>query len=116
MTGKSSAFFAVLLIAGLVAMHMITGCESSTTNASISVSPSSKTLTAGDDPHVVFTATGSTNLYLPLVWSVSNESLGHIAGSGGNDAVYVSNGTHGDNVITVKDQGVSEGVAVVSQQ
>ena len=116
MMGKLSVSFAVLLIAGLAAIHLLTGCESSTTDANITVSPSSETRTAGSDSHILFTATGSTNLYLPLEWSVSNESLGHIVESKGNGAVYESNGTPGDNVITVKDQGVSEGVAVVSQQ
>ena len=113
MTGKLSGFSTVLLIAGLAAIHLLTGCESSTTDANITVSPSSETRTAGSDSHILFTASGSTNLYLPLEWSVSNESLGHIVESRGDEAVYESTGTPGDNIITVRDQGVSEGVAVV---
>ena len=110
---KTSALLVLLVIAGLAAIHLLAGCESSTTNASITVSPSSEARTAGSDSLILFTATGSTNLYLPLEWSVSNESLGRIVESSGNSAVYESNGTPGNNVITVRDQGVAEGVAVV---
>jgi hypothetical protein len=54
-------------------------------------------------------------LVLPLVWSVSDSSLGVIKASEGMTAIYESTGTIGNNTITVRDQGDKAGVAVVNQ-
>jgi hypothetical protein len=42
--------------------------------------------------------------------------LGDIKSSAGVTAIYQSTGKAGNNVISVRDQGDSEGVAVVTQQ
>jgi hypothetical protein len=113
MTVKLAGFLASWLLAIFTTGLLLTGCESSTTNTNITINPSSETRSAGDDVHVLLTAAGSTNLYLPLKWSVSNSELGHIQESAGYSAVYESYGLAGNNVIEVKDQGTAEGVAVV---
>lgn len=109
-----SAVSALALLTGTV---LLCGCESTTTEAGITVTPASETRTTGDSELVHFTAsaTGGTNnvLYLPLEWKVSDPGLGHMVESHGYDAVYESNGKPGNNIITVQDQGTSEGVAVV---
>jgi hypothetical protein len=61
-------------------------------------------------------ATVSTNIFLPLRWSVTDESLGSISGQGGWSAVYTRTSKTGVNTILVKDQGSSEGVATVTQE
>lgn len=113
MSVKLSVLFASWLLAILMAGLMLAGCESSTTDTNITVTPSSETGSTGSTTHILFTATGSTNLYLPLEWSVTNPDLGHIQESAGYSAVYESYGIPGENVIKVKDQGTAEGVAVV---
>ncbi|MEI8141047.1 MAG: hypothetical protein WCI03_14420 [bacterium] len=100
----------------VVAGMAIVGCEStkSTTDA-ITLTPASATLTNASS--VTFVATlGNTNInaVLPLVWSVNDESLGHIEGRG-MTAVYTPTDRHGNNNIKVRDQADGEGIAVVSQ-
>ena len=107
----------VLALALMGSAAWLCGCESSTTNAGITVTPASISGTTANGGLVQLTASsaGGTNnvLYLPLEWSVSDPGLGHMVESHGYDAVYQSNGHPGNNIITVKDQGTSEGVAVV---
>jgi hypothetical protein len=114
--GPRSAF-TVSVLALLLAAYVLCGCESSTTDAGINVTPAEETRSTGDSQLVLFTASaaGGTNqvLYLPLEWKVSDEGLGHMVESHGYQAVYQSNGKPGNNIITVEDQGTSEGVAVV---
>jgi hypothetical protein len=58
----------------------------------------------------------TTSLALPLVWTASDAALGGIKSSAGVTAIYQSTGKVGNNVITVRDQGESEGIAVITQQ
>ena len=53
--------------------------------------------------------------FLPLRWSVNNPNLGVIASSKGYQAVYVSHGREGQNVVFVVDQSGREGVAAINQ-
>ena len=111
----SLAACVVLAIVGLG----LVGCEDvHTSGQAITVTPSSQALGASSGETAVFTASAATNatLFLPLVWSVSNPSLGSISGRGGLSAVYTSTGRTGGNTITVRDQGEAEGVASVTQQ
>ena len=104
------------LAMGLAWFAAAGGCESTGSGTTILVEPSSAVLQGRDA--VTFTAGVSSNdtLVLPLVWSVSNPVLGSIIGTGGVTAVYESNGTRGNNTITVTDEGTGEGVVLVTQQ
>ncbi|MBT3296802.1 MAG: hypothetical protein HN919_15315 [Verrucomicrobia bacterium] len=53
---------------------------------------------------VQFSVTQDAGLVLPLIWAVSNPALGTFSSSSGYDAVYVSTGALGSNIITVRDQ------------
>lgn len=114
---KVNAWVMTGLVAVVVAGLAIVGCESTkSTSDSITLEPSSVTLTKAEA--VTFTATlGNTNrtAVLPLVWSVNDESLGHIEGRG-MTAVYTSTGKVGSNNIKVRDQADGEGIAVVNQE
>jgi len=103
-------------VAAVVAGMVLIGCESTKTSSDvIAVSPASVTLTNATT--VIFTATlGNTNLLsvLPLVWTVSDSTLGTISG-GGMSAVYSSTGKVGNNKIMVRDQADGEGMAEVMQ-
>lgn len=102
----------------LAAMAMV-GCESTGSEENvITVTPASATLT-NDFATVVLTASFSgTNgsLALPLRWSVSNTQRGSITASGAMMAVYQSNRLNGENMVTVRDQGDNEGVAMIIKE
>ena len=55
-------------------------------------------------------------LVMPLMWSVSNPSVGGILSASGLSAIYESNGTRGQNSVTVVDQSDAEGVAAIEQR
>ena len=108
---------AVALLAG--------GCEDAETHMAITLTPDEVELT--ETGSVLFTAElanvdpeatddRAEELLQPLVWRVQNPGLGAIQSSGGNSAVYQSNGLHVQNVVHVRDQGGREGVAVVNQR
>ncbi len=99
----------------------LTGCESTgTTDSAITITGSSSNITGKAAVTLTAVLAGGTNsttsLALPLVWTVSDSFLGGIKSSAGVTAIYQSTGKVGNNAITVRDQGDSEGVAVVSQQ
>ena len=104
--------------AGILAVAwLLAGCEGSSTNRGITLSPSSVALTNRTGA-VTFTAAAvDTNqtLFLPLEWQVSDPSLGRIVSSFGITAVYEGFGGQGNNTVIVKDQSDSEGVALVQQ-
>ncbi|MBM4149197.1 MAG: hypothetical protein FJ224_09140 [Lentisphaerae bacterium] len=120
-------------IAAVAASVFFLGCETATTDQDVAVlqiQPQTAYL-QGEGTSVLFTVTAkayvdvgqgtSTTLtgkiYLPLQWSVSRPDLGRIAQETGNQALYVKvPGTEGQNVVNVRDQGGSEGMAVVNQQ
>ena len=107
--------YAALIAAG----YLLCGCESSKTDQDvILVTPSSTTLSNGVGT-VVLTASVGTNatqqLFLPLTWTLSQPTLGHIEAQAGTSAVYVGSGQRGSNAVTVKDRGKGEGVAVIYQ-
>lgn len=92
------------------------GCETTDTNNSITVTPSQVDL-IGVGASVSLTATATDParaLFLPLVWTASNPNIGDVTGRGVT-GVYVSRGGIGANVITVRDQGGAQGIAVVTQ-
>jgi len=107
-------------VALAVCLMGLLGCETTDTNNSITVmTPEGATAVtlSGVGASVSFTATATDPtrpLFLPLVWSASNEGIGNVTGRGVT-GVYVSRGAIGANVITVRDQGGAEGIAVVTQ-
>jgi len=113
-----------MVTAGAVAaLACASGCEDADTGSSLSIDPASTDLT-GSGATVVLTAqadTGlsvsnrSSQLILPLTWSVSNPALGRILSSRGYIAVYESNGKVGQNVVFCEDAYGREGLAVINQ-
>lgn len=110
----------VSVTVGLMAAAMLlwVGCEESTTDISITVSPASADLTNGEV--ITFTAslptTNSTRqIYYPLEWQMSNTGLGVFTATTGDTAIYVAAAVAGVNTITVRDQAGSEGAASVVQ-
>ena len=93
------------------------GCESAEGLDGLQVEPSSVTLTPGTSNSVIFTAllNVTNKLAFPIEWSVSDTSLGSIAVSTANSAVYRSTGRNGNNVIKARDQYSNEGVATITQ-
>lgn len=115
--GKSWALGGCVL-AGLLGAWMV-GCETTeTTDNALSVAPSSITLTNAADTVTFTVSVGGSNtvLALPLVWTVSDSSLGIIKSSAGMTAIYESKGKVGNNTVAVRDQGQAEGIAMVNQR
>ena len=108
---------AVGLIVAFSVVSFLVGCEKTGTVA-LTVTPAYVDIsTSSSNRMQTFTVTGGLrDLSLPLVWEVSNDRLGSIAGAGGNSASYVRTpAVHGDNSIIVRDQYGAEGVATVTQ-
>jgi len=114
---KSATTILSILCLTLAIGAILCGCEGSTTNPGITVTPATATLTNGTGA-VMFTASIiDTNrvLFFPLEWQVTDPSLGRISSSVGLTAIYEGLGGSGNNAVTVRDQSDSEGVALVSQ-
>jgi hypothetical protein len=103
------------------------GCEEAEGVDGLTISPSAHSL-SGDEGRKTFTAYSSgalettngvgsalSGLALPLVWSVSDSTLGSIVASSGITAIYERTAANGVNTITVIDQYANEGYATVSQ-
>jgi len=107
-----------LVVALLVAGFLFTSCESSPEDVELIVTPTEVVVTSHTT--IVFRASiADTNrlVFLPFKWEVSNPDLGVIAGQEAFSAVYVGRGdVHGDNLITVSDQGESRGIASVAHR
>jgi hypothetical protein len=134
MKGRILAGFGVGLAIALSAagIALVAGCETAETDENavvLVVSPQTVDIVGGQATSVIFTCTaepftdtGSTtstvgNVFLPLRWTVSDESLGAIAGAAGNQALYTNvPATVGQNIVIVRDQAGSEGMAVVNQK
>ncbi len=122
------AVFGIIL--GVVAIGSFIGCETIEGGEALSVSPSVVTLGESNGVRsVTFTVGGTSTdtnglttiiggvgeLSVPLTWSVSQPTLGHITTTAGNQAVYISSGGKGVNVISVEDQYGAQGLATVTQ-
>lgn len=111
------------MIAGMAllaaALFIGVGCETTeSTDTVITVTPASPELEGALATQTLTASTASSNavLALPLVWTVSDTSLGNIQASAGLSAVYTSTGKTGNNVVTVRDQGQAEGIATIIQR
>lgn len=119
---------------GLACFLVLIGCETASTNADVAVivvepevsyiegagtgvllKASAQAFAPDDAGQPIGTTNKLEGLYLPLEWRVSDTSLGLIAETVANSAVYVSLGPQGANVITVRDQAGNEGIAIVNQ-
>ena len=95
------------------------GCEKAVTGRALEVTPpgavvaprGSVRLTAG----IPEAEKESRQLYYPLVWTVSNPSLGFMRDAAGDSAVYEAYNAEGVNTVAVRDQGGAEGIASVTQ-
>ena len=114
----------VAMLALVVVAIGLAGCDNTSDN-SLVVTPQAVTLNTTNSsenaqvfvaslPMTSFSDTNST-MFFPLEWSVSDTSLGNIAGHGGDSAVYTRTTGRGSNVITVRDAGGREGIAEVTQ-
>ena len=113
---KTSVQIASLVLMAALVLVSVSGCEDRDTDANIAVTPQTTDLVGPGDTVVLVAADPDADLVMPLVWSVSNPSIGGILSASGDSAVYESNGTRGQNTITVLDETDSEGVAVVEQR
>jgi hypothetical protein len=113
---KTSVQIVSLAIMATLVLVSVSGCESRDKDANIAVTPQTTDLVGPGDTVVLVAADPDADLVMPLVWSVSNPSIGGILSASGDSAVYESNGTWGQNTITVLDQSDREGVAVVEQR
>lgn len=113
---KTSAMWVALAVGAVMAF--VIGCDTTkSTDTVLTVTPASKDLTsAGETATFTVSVTGSNTVALPLVWTVSDSTLGGIKESSGLTAIYQSSGKIGVNILTVKDQGESEGIATVNQK
>jgi hypothetical protein len=120
MKTRNAWLLGMAVIAGVVGV-VLTGCETTeSADSAITITLSSSTITNKAAVTMTAAASGGTNsttsLALPLVWTASDAALGGIKSSAGVTAIYQSTGKVGNNVITVRDQGESEGIAVITQQ
>lgn len=107
------------VVALALGMAALCGCESTDSESSaITVTPAQTQVTdrLATVSLTAASADATMELVLPLVWTVSDASLGSIKSSAGLTAVYESNGRVGNNTITVRDQNDREGIAVVNQR
>lgn len=78
--------------------------------------PSQRAKSGSQDSATTLTNGLSSQIMLPLEWSVSNPSLGRIYMCRGYSAVYESLGGRGQNIVVVTDAAGREGLAVVEQR
>jgi hypothetical protein len=121
-TVRLSVLVAVALT--MAATLLWVGCEESTTDMTIAVSPASIGVTNNHVITFVASLPGATTnsngtaeqLDFPLEWNLSNWNLGTILEAKGDSAIYMTTpGRAGPNVITVTDQAGREGSAAIAQ-
>lgn len=128
---KKIVMIACCMMLGIISLISFIGCETIEGGKALTISPASVvfggsnsvktvTFTAGgtstDTNGQTIVTGGAGELSVPFTWAVSHPSLGHITTTAGNQAVYVSSGGRGVNVITVEDQYGAQGVATVTQE
>ncbi len=107
------------LLLAISMVGVLSGCESTTRQMTLELTPPSATLVP--EGSVLFTARvpdaerETREIFLPLVWSVSDTGLGWIVNAAGSSAVYVAGTGEGVNTVTVRDQSGAEGIASVTQ-
>ena len=79
------------------------------------LTPTSPTV-SGAGSLVQFSVTQDAGLVLPLIWTVSKPGLGTFTSASAYDAVYVSTGALGSNIITVRDQMGASATAIADHR
>jgi len=108
----------LLVVAGAL-LFIASGCERTTEDQALTISPRDTRLTWNQAVTLVVTlpegADPERTIQYPLEWRVSNPALGSITRAGGNSAVYVAERGSGANAVFVRDQTGAEGVASIVQ-
>jgi hypothetical protein len=93
-------------------MLLVAGCDSSSdTSSALAITPPAIIVNAASLTNVSFTASGGTT---PYTWSVSNATIGTVAGNESN-AVYTPYGVTGLNGVMVTDANTNTVTAYVTQ-
>lgn len=90
---------------------LVAGCEHSSSQSALAITPSSVIASSSSTTNIIFTASGGTP---PYTWSVNNSSLGTIAGDDTN-AVYTAYPAPGLNGVVVTDSDTNTASAIVTQ-
>jgi hypothetical protein len=113
---KLSALQLCALSLACFTLLVVCGCETGDDTVGLTISPSETSLSLTNNSVVLSVSSNQLGaLSLPLSWSVSDPSLGNIAGFAGNSAVYTRSTVDGSNIIKVQDQTGARGIAVVNQ-
>ena len=79
------------------------------------LTPTSPTI-SGAGSLMQFSVTPDDGIVLPLIWVSGNPGLGTFTSTSGYDAVYVSTGALGSNIITVYDQMGASATAIADHR
>ena len=102
-----------IALASCIVVAFIIGCDStSSSDSTLTISPSSAYLNASVSTIVTLTASGGDSNY---AWYASSSSLGTLH-TAGETALYQSTTNAGTNTITVTDDSGNTGSATVIQQ
>ena len=113
---RAAVWMALGLGVVISAAIVLSGCDSAEGVSGLQVSPSSVTL-SGSNNTVILTAAVSSDLALPLVWTVANPSLGTVNYSSGSNAIYIANSQQkGNQVVMAEDQHNNQGSVSIVQQ
>ena len=105
-----------LAVGFVLVMLLAVGCEKTNTSITLDVTPVSSEIQVRDAVSLKASSSDAERtIYYPLVWSVSDGSLGSIQNAAGDTAIYVASRKAGVNSIIVKDQVGAEGLAMVTQ-
>ncbi len=102
----------MFLAVSCVMAALFSGCESTTENSEITISPETAYLSASEVSVVTFAASGGDSNY---TWAVSTSSLGTLYVAG-DTALYQSTTNAGVNTITATDDSGNAGSATVTQE
>lgn len=112
-----SVVFVCFAIVSLSMLQM--GCEDAKGLEGLTIDPASATISTNGMTKILTVTGGITNrdLALPLVWSVSDGSIGQIVSSSGLTATYRRNsGAGSQNTVTAIDQYENEGYATIRHE
>ncbi len=113
---KKWAYGMGLVVAVLVVALLGGGCEKSVTEHSLEVTPDSAEVEVRGAVHLTASRSDADReIYYPLEWSVSDDSLGSIRDAAGDTAVYSAGVGAGVNTVVVRDQMGAEGMALITQ-
>ncbi|MBU0676583.1 MAG: hypothetical protein KJ626_00570 [Verrucomicrobia bacterium] len=120
MKTENNALIIFLCLSLAFGAVLMTGCEETTesSDGNVIIFSASTNVLTGVGAVVTWTVTNAADasLFLPLIWTADDTSLGNITAAEGVTAVYESTGKVGNNTVTVRDQGDAIGITVVIQR